>query len=91
MNLEEQISEIEKKLKKLNLPGDEINTNYVVARILKDMGVEFIKDGVIHGPGWVARECPNFETIRRIWAHMRNQKGYAREQEYKQVLGKLDS
>jgi len=91
MTLEEQISEMERKLKKLNLPGDEINTNYVVARILKDMGVEFIKDGIIHGPGWVARELPNFETIRRVWAQMRNQKGYARERQYKEVMGKKDS
>jgi len=92
LTLEDQISEQERNLKKVNLPGDEINTNFVVATILKDIyGVEFIKDGIIHGPGWVAKELPNFETIRVTWARMRNQKGYARERQYKEVMGKKDS
>ena len=87
LSLEDDVTVIREHLRVLDLKT--INTNYIVAKYLEEFyGVKFMVNGVVHGAGWVAEHLPNFETIRRTYADMRNVKDHKREQQYKQVFTK---
>ena len=87
LSLEDDVSVIEIHLRTLDLKT--INTNYIVAKYLEEFyGVKFMVDGHIRGAGWISLNLPNFETIRRTYADMRNVKDHKREQQYKEVFTK---
>ncbi len=93
MTLEQEINQTEKNLLKMLEEGilkpDTIATNFVVPEYLKKFdNVKILVNGVEHGSGWLVQYVTNFETIRVTWARLRNQKGYDREQEYKEALSK---
>ena len=76
--------EIEKNLRQALKDGliKDIDTNstFIIAWYLKKFcKVTILVDGVEYGPGWLAARLPNWETIRVIYSHIRNENKEGKE------------
>ena len=73
----EQIeANLRKALKDGDLQGHEYNSTFIEAWYLKKYcNVKILVNGEDHGEGWLAKNLPNWETIRVVWSHIRNEKG----------------
>ena len=76
--------EIEKNLRQALKDGDlkdaDINSTFIIAWYLKKFcKVTILVDGVEYGPGWLASRLPNWETIRVVCSHIRNENKAVKE------------
>ena len=58
----------------------DINSTFIIAWYLKKFcKVTILVDGEEYGPGWLAARLPNWETIRVIYSHIRNENKAVKE------------